>query len=400
MSGQLVEQWPLMTIEEICKKIFAGGDKPKENFSKTKTDKYCIPIYSNGIKNKGLYGYTDVGKVNEPSLTISARGTIGYSEIREPNYLPIVRLIVLIPNTDIVMVKYLKYFLDSIDISNTGSSIPQLTVPMIREYKIPIMPLEEQHRIVSIIDEAFENISVVLEQSEKELNDSTALFESLLDRTFTQTTKDEKGATVGLWPAEKLSDLCDKIQDGAHKSPKKLYDAPGPNLHPYVTSKNIRTGYLKLDTLQYCDSKFHNEIYPRCNAELGDVLLTKDGASTGNVTINTLNVPFSLLSSVCLFKTNPAKLLPKFLYYYIRSRPGFNQLTGKMTGTAIKRIVLKTIKSSEIPLPTIIEQENTIEFLDKNCEQIDKLTSVYSSKVNHLSELKQSILQEAFNGTL
>ena len=71
-----------------------------------------------------------------------------------------------------------------------------------------------------------------------------------------------------------------------------------------------------------------------------------------------------------------------------------------MTGTAIKRIVLKTIKSSEIPLPTIIEQENTIEFLDKNCEQIDKLTSVYSSKVNHLSELKQSILQEAFNGTL
>ena len=300
---------------------------------------------------------------------------------------------------------YVEYFLSQSHIqkflSSQGSStMPALTFKQLKTVKIVIPPLDEQQRIVRILDEAFENISVVLEQSIKELNDSTSLFESLLDRTFGQTTKDENGAIVPLWPTQILSDVCEKITDGAHKSPQKLYDETSPGLHPYLTSKNIRMGHLKLDTLQYCNSEFHNKIYARCNPEPGDVLLTKDGANTGNVTINSLNTPFSLLSSVCLIKTKTTKLLPNFLYYYIRSRHGFNQLTGKMTGTAIKRIILKTIKASEIPLPSIVEQKKTIEFLDRHCEEIEKLTSIYTSKVNFLNEMKQSILKEALNGNL
>jgi len=289
---------------------------------------------------------------------------------------------------------------DMVNAGISGSAQGGFNASKLSELTIPIPSFPEQQRIVRILDKAFENISAALERSKKELFNANALFESLLDGTFSQSIKGEDGVLMPLWPSQELSKVCDKIQDGAHKSPKILYDEPGHNRHPYVTSKNIRNGYLKLDTLQYCGSDFHNEIYPRCNAELGDVLLTKDGASTGNVTINTLDMPFSLLSSVCLFKTNSEKLLPKFLYYYIRSRQGLNQLTGKMTGAAIRRIVLKTIKSSEIPLPSISEQENTIEFLDKHTETIDKLASIYSAKINDWNELKQSILQEAFNGTL
>ena len=57
-------------MANIAKEIFAGGDAPKDNFSKLKTDNFNIPIFANGTKDKGLYGYTNVPKVLEPCITV------------------------------------------------------------------------------------------------------------------------------------------------------------------------------------------------------------------------------------------------------------------------------------------------------------------------------------------
>jgi hypothetical protein len=51
-----------------------------------------VPILSNGIGGKSLYGWTDKAKINQPSLTISARGTIGWTSFRDTPFFPIVRL--------------------------------------------------------------------------------------------------------------------------------------------------------------------------------------------------------------------------------------------------------------------------------------------------------------------
>lgn len=119
------------------------------------------------------------------------------------------------------------------------------------------------------------------------------------------------------WSTGKLDDVCKTIQDGAHESPQKQFDAPAEGRFLYITSKNIRTNYIDLDNVSYVERDFHDRIYPRCQPRVGDVLLTKDGANTGNVTLNTIDEPFSLLSSVCLIKTNPTALKPAFLCYYL-----------------------------------------------------------------------------------
>ena len=64
-------------LGDVCKEIFAGGDVPKDKFSKTKTNVYPIPIFANSEKDAGLYGYTDKARVFEEAVTIAARGTIG-----------------------------------------------------------------------------------------------------------------------------------------------------------------------------------------------------------------------------------------------------------------------------------------------------------------------------------
>ncbi len=199
------------------------------------------------------------------------------------------------------------------------------------------------------------------------------------------------------WPSIALAEACTKIQDGAHRSPQTLHAQPGPGRFPYLTSKNIRTGYLKLDTVQYCESEFHDEIYARCNPEFGDVLLTKDGANTGNATINTLHEPFSLLSSVCLLKPDPSRLLSRFLFYYIQSGRGFAQITGQMTGAAIKRIILKTIKNCQIPLPPLPVQERIVAILDEAIAAIATATANAEKSLANARELYRSILRVCFD---
>ena len=137
--------------------IKAGGDKPKE-FSEKKTDIYNIPVYANGIENKGIFGYTSKPVIKKKSITISARGTIGYCFLRKQPYVPIVRLIVIIPNNE-VMTQYLYYYLDSSSIKGSGSVQSQLTVPDMEDLQILIPSnqiMQEFHEEVEIIDNSIE----------------------------------------------------------------------------------------------------------------------------------------------------------------------------------------------------------------------------------------------------
>ena len=151
--GKPAKGWINVCLSDLATKVFAGGDKPIV-FQKYKTGDYCIPVYSNGIENRGLYGYTDTAQVIEECLTISARGTIGFTCIRRSPFVPIVRLLVVVPNS-CVKLEYLKYCLDMRLHISEGSSIPQLTVPTIKNIILPLPPINEQYRIVAKIEALF-----------------------------------------------------------------------------------------------------------------------------------------------------------------------------------------------------------------------------------------------------
>ena len=155
-KDNLPEGWRRGRLGEVAV-IKAGGDKPKE-FSEKETDIYNIPVYANGIENKGIFGYTSKPVVKKKSITISARGTIGYCFLRKQPYVPIVRLIVIIPNNE-VMTQYLYYYLDSSNIKGSGSVQSQLTVPDMEDLQIPIPSnqiMQEFFDEVEIIDKSIE----------------------------------------------------------------------------------------------------------------------------------------------------------------------------------------------------------------------------------------------------
>lgn len=157
--------------------IIAGGDKPK-SFTEIKTNVNCIPVYGNAENNNGLLGYTDVPKILEAAVTISARGSkVGFTSIRKQPFFPIVRLLTLIPFKKKLDVNFLYYNLQQNRQGGTGSGQPQITIPEISNKYISIPSLPIQRKIAAVLsslDDKIElnnRINAKLEQMAKTLYD-------------------------------------------------------------------------------------------------------------------------------------------------------------------------------------------------------------------------------------
>ena len=155
-GGKMPEDWSLKILSDISN-ITAGGDKP-DIVSNIETEECKIPIYSNGIDNNGLYGYTTEPKISQESVTVSARGTIGFTCLRLHPYVPIVRLISLIPHTDIVSAKYLYFSLLNKHITGTGTTQQQLTVPYFKTTPIIVPTFDIVNQFTEIVNSFYKII--------------------------------------------------------------------------------------------------------------------------------------------------------------------------------------------------------------------------------------------------
>lgn len=138
------KKFETMSFKDVCEELFAGGDVKKERTVQNADSDHPYAVFANGEKKNGLYGYTDMARVFKPSITISGRGTIGFCLVRTEPFYPAIRLIVATPKDNLVTPSYLKYFIDSKNYNGRGASIPQLTIPMIKDEQVPIPPIETQ----------------------------------------------------------------------------------------------------------------------------------------------------------------------------------------------------------------------------------------------------------------
>lgn len=168
--------WEEVELNDVAI-ISAGGDKP-QNISKDKTPECSIPIYSNGIDNEGLYGYANLARIYENSITISARGTIGYVCLRTEPYVPIVRLISVIPKYKNMSAYFLYLWALTQNISGTGTTQQQLTVPDFRKTHITIPAQEKLIRFNNIVKPMFDCIK----QNKIEIGNLATLRDTLLPK--------------------------------------------------------------------------------------------------------------------------------------------------------------------------------------------------------------------------
>lgn len=190
----------------------------------------------------------------------------------------------------------------------------------------------------------------------------------------------------GDWEKKKLLEICDKIKDGTHFSPKTSDSGD----YQYLTSKNVKDGYIDFTNLQYISKEEHNKIYKSCDVKYGDVLLTKDG-TIGQCCVNNLNYEFSLLSSVAYLRLN-TKHHNYFLYQLLVSDIGQSEINKAIAGQALKRITLTKINDFCFSFPSLEEQTKIANFLSA----VDEKINLLKEKKSLLEDYKKGIMQKIF----
>ena len=165
-------------IGEIAE-IKAGGDCPPI-FSKTKTKNCQIPIYSNSTENRGLYGFTTESIISRRCVTVAARGTIGHCERRLYPFVPIIRLLSLIPKDEGGDI-YLHQVISGMTFKKNGSVQQQLTVPEISCMEIPYPSID----ILKVYNDITSPIIHSIEQNNNDIEVITSLRDELLPLLMT-----------------------------------------------------------------------------------------------------------------------------------------------------------------------------------------------------------------------
>jgi type I restriction enzyme S subunit len=259
-----------------------------------------------------------------------------------------------------------------------------------KDIEIPLPPLPEQQRIVSILDEAFAAIAKAKANTEQNLKNAKELFENSLQSIFTVKGND--------WNEKLLGELAtfrnginytkgskgEKIQIVGVKDFQNSFWVPTDDLDEVVIDGKLN----ETDRLQDGDI-----LAVRSNGNpqlIGRTLLA------GNIQGQVSHSGFTIR-----IRLNSKSVLPNYLCRYMKTQKTRKELVESGNGVGIKSLNQGSLSSLKIPFPTSVkEQEKIIEKLDLISEQSQRLENIYLQKLNNLEELKKSILQKAFAGEL
>ena len=368
-------------VGEICE-VSAGGDVPKEHFSKEKSEQYKVPVISNGCGINAFYGYTDAARVDKPAVTVAARGTIGYAEYRDYPYFPIIRLITLIPRDDKQLnAKYLYYSLEGRHYKVPTSGIPQLTVPVIKKEKVSIPPLDVQNRIVNVLDN-FEKICSDLNIGlPAEIEARQKQYEYYRDKLLTFA---ETGNTI-LSRAEQSRALIKLLQYVFGYAVVSLQDVvknscsggtPKKGVSEYYEDGNIP--WLRTQEVVFRDicktECFITESAVKNSAAKwipeNCVIVAISGATAGRCAIN--KIPLTTNQHCLNLEVDPEMALYRYVYYCICAKQ--EELLAKKEG-ARGDLNSTRILSLQIDLPSIEKQKRIVSILDRFDAICNDLTS-------------------------
>lgn len=287
------------------------------------------------------------------------------------------------------LILYLESLFEKFNESKTGSAIPHLDLAGLREELIPIPPTVEQARIVAILDAAFAEIATAKANAEKNLQNARALFESYLNKVFTD--RDEGWVEYSLEDA--VTDECTLsygiVQPG-NDYPLGL---------PVVRPTDLVSKVIELEGLKRIDPKLADG-YKRTRLKGGELLLCVRG-STGVVSIASPDLlGGNVTRGIVPIVFDATKLSQEFGYFLMLSGFVQSQIREKTYGTALMQINIGDLRRIAVVCPQKPIQRVLVDKLETMFVETRRLESIYQQKLAALDELKKSLLHQAFSGNL
>ena len=382
-------------------KITAGGDKPKV-FSIIKNDECFVPVYSNGIENNGLVGYTNKATISEESVTVAARGSCGYAFFRDTPYVPIIRLISIIPFDDNVLdTKYLYYLLKLLPYQGIGSVQSQITVPQISDYSIDFIDDNiKQKKIaktLSLLDHKIENnnkINAELESMAKTLYDYWFLqfeFPNKEGKPYRTSggkmvwNEELKREIPEGWEVRTVKDCADVVSGYPFKT--ETYSKDGK--YKIYTIGNVQDGYID-DT---CPNKIDfipDDMDRGCILKPCDIIMSL----TGNVGRVGLVYTKNALLNQRVLKVEPLEGYHNFLYLLFRNSSFSRVMQRIASGTSQKNLSPNQVCDFKFAIP----KKSLLDLFNKKVNGFIKAIVNNLSQNQELTSLRDFLLPLLMNG--
>lgn len=286
-----------------------------------------------------------------------------------------------------VLPRYLLYYLSTVQAQDLiqDHKYPSLTLDIIGNILVPLPPIEEQKRIVEILDQVFAAVDHASVHAESNVADVEELFDSFLATTFAPREN---------WECLNLGERV-KFIDYRGKTPPKTDTGV-----PLITAKNVRMGYIKREPREFIPEHAYDAWMTRGFPELGDVLFTTE-APLANVAELDTDEKVVIGQRLITFKTNPREIAPRFLKWSLISPQMQEEIYSFATGATVLGIKAKLLKKVRLYVPTDISKQNSIAAAcEEAFDRRNNLIDLYNDKLAELDELRQSVLQKAFAGEL
>ena len=179
-------------------------------------------------------------------------------------------------------------------------------------------------------------------------------------------------------------DTITDVRDGTHDSPQ--YVETG---HPFITSKNVKDGFINYEDIQYVSDKDYEEINKRSKVDKNDILMGMIG-TIGNIAL-VRETPDFAIKNVALIK-DIGDVYYRYLYHCLQSNSAAHQLDENLDGGTQKFIALNKIRELVIPVPSEHEQHKIGDYM----ESLDNLITLHQRKYERLKNVKKSMLEKMF----
>ncbi|HBJ37130.1 MAG TPA: hypothetical protein DDZ51_20730, partial [Planctomycetaceae bacterium] len=390
--------WERKTLGDVCE-IIMGTSPPGDTYNTTGQG---VPLINGPVEfSPGSFGRTIRSKFTtapnklckKNDLILCVRGSTtgkmniagfdacigrGVAAIRSREYQPWVNHYVSSKTQDI-------YDL------GTGSTFPNISISALSTLAINVPPLDEQQRIVGVLDEAFAGLATAQANAEKNLQNARALFESHLQSVFTQRGKG--------WVETTLDDEVEFAAGYAFKSSGYVKGENGTRL---LRGDNIMQGEFRWDEAAYWPSE-DTPTYDRFRLEENDIVLAMDrpwvAAGLKIACVSKTDIPCLQVQRTARLRVSN-RLSWRYLFHLLRGQGFVSYLLDGQTGLGVPHISGKQILSFQFSRPSLAEQDRIANKLDALANETQILESIYRQKLAALVALKKSLLHQAFSGQL
>ena len=278
----------------------------------------------------------------------------------------------------------------------TGATVDRIPLITFPNFPVSVPPLPVQRRIAGILS-AYDEL---MENSQRRIRLLEAMARALYREWFVHfrfpgheqhpRVASSLGDIPKGWEVVSIDDVCARVTDGSHFSPKSVDDGL-----PMASSKDMHDWGLNLDTARLISPEdFADLVRNDCKPKRNNVLITKDGANyLKYIFVTRAEQEVVLLSSVAMLRPN-ARINPHLLAAILKEPENKGRLKNYVTGAAIPRVILKDFKRFELLLPSKEVQTAWAKIAEPMTEQIWRLID----KIQNLRRTRDLLLPRLLSG--